>query len=48
MRPSSNLENKTPSDTCSRVKLACMKVQGHTSLEPPLVYNQDQTPSISL
>ena len=44
MRPSNNLENKTPSDTYRRVQLVCMKVQSHNSLEPPLEYNQDQTP----
>ena len=27
-----------------RVQLVCMKVQEHSSLEPPLKYNQDQTP----
>ena len=33
MRPD-NLENKT-------LQLVCMKVQAHSSLEPPLEYNQD-------
>ena len=41
MKPSNNLENKTPSDTYWRVQLVCQKVQAHTSLEPPLEYNQD-------
>ena len=43
MRPSNNLKNKTPSNTYWRVQLVCMKVQGHSFLEPPLEYNQDQT-----
>ena len=42
MRPSNNLENKTPSDTYWRVQLVCVKVQATTSLEPPLEYNQKQ------
>ena len=44
MRPSNNLENKAPSDTYRRVKLQCMKIKVHNSLEPPLEYNQDQIP----
>ena len=44
MRPSSNLENKALPDTYSRGQLVCMKVWVHSSLEPPLEYNQDQTP----
>ena len=44
MRPSNNLENKTLSDICLRVQLVCMKVQAQSSLEPPLEYNQGQTP----
>ena len=44
MRPSNNLENKTISDTYWRVQLVCVQVQAHSSLEPPLEYNQDQTP----
>ena len=36
MKPSKNLENKTPSDTHWRVQLVCMKVQAHSSLEPSL------------
>ena len=43
MKPFNNLENKTPSDTYWRVLLVCKKVQAHSSLEPPLEYNQDQT-----
>ena len=39
MRPSNNLENKIASDTYCRVQLVCMKVQVHSSLEPPLEYN---------
>ena len=42
MRPSNNLENKTPSDTYWRVQLVLKKVQAHNSLEPPLEYSQDQ------
>ena len=44
MRPSNNLENTTPSDPYWRVQLVCMKVEAHSSLEPPLEYNQDQMP----
>ena len=44
MKPSNNLEHKTISDTYLRVQLVCMKVQVHSSLEPPLEYNEDQTP----
>ena len=36
MRPSNNQENMAPSDTYLRVQLVCMKVQAHSSLEPPL------------
>ena len=38
MKPSNNLENKTPSDTYWRVQLVCKKVQAHSCLEPPLEY----------
>ena len=41
MKPSNNLEKKTPADTYS---LVCKKVQAHSFLEPPLEYNQDQMP----
>ena len=44
MRPSNNLENKTPSDTYKRVQLVCKKAQAHKSLEPPLDKNKDQMP----
>ena len=44
MKPSNNLENKTPSDIYWRVQLACKEVPAHSSLEPPLEYNQDQMP----
>ena len=47
MRPSYNPENKTLSDTYGRVQLVCMKVHAHSSLEPPLEYNQDQMPSMN-
>ena len=47
MRPSNNLENKTPSDTYRKIELVCMKVQSHSSLEPPLEYNQDQMPLLN-
>ena len=40
MEPSNNLENKTPSDTYWRAKLVYKKVLAHSSLEPPLEYNQ--------
>ena len=39
MKPSSNLENKTPSDTYEGVQLVCKKVPALISLEPPLEYN---------
>ena len=45
MRPSNNLENKTPSDTYWRLQLVCKKVQARRSLEPPLEYHQDQISS---
>ena len=44
MKPSNNLENKTPSGTYGRVQLVRKKVQAHSSLKPPLEYNQDQMP----
>ena len=44
MKPSNNVENKTPSDTYLRVQLEFKKVQAHNSLEPPLEYNKDQMP----
>ena len=47
MRPSNSLENMTLSDTCWSVQLVCMKIQDHSSLEPPLEHNQDQTPLMS-
>ena len=42
MRISNNLENNTLSDTYWRDQLVYMKVQVHSSLEPPQEYNQDQ------
>ena len=42
MRPFNNLENKVPSDTYSRFQLVCIKIQVYISLEPSLVYSQDQ------
>ena len=47
IRPLHNLKNKFPSDTYWRIQLVCMKVQAHSSLEPPLGYNQDQKPLTS-
>ena len=44
MKLSDNLEKETPLDTYWRVQLVCKKVQAHSSLEPPLEYNQDQMP----
>ena len=44
MITSSNLENKIHSDNYLRVQQVCIKVQAHSSLEPPLEYYQDQTP----
>ena len=42
MRPSNNLEKSTLSDTYWRAQLVCKKIQDHSSLEPPLEYNQDR------
>ena len=47
MKPSNNLENKTPSDTYWRVQLVCKKVQAHSSLEPLIEYNKDKTPLVN-
>ena len=44
MKPPNNLEKKILSDTYRRVQLVRMKVQAHSSLEPPLEYNHDQIP----
>ena len=41
MKPSNNLENKTPYETYWRVQLICKKVPARSFLEPPLEYNQD-------
>ena len=43
MKPLNNLANKILSETYLRVQLAFMKVQTHSSSEPPLPleYNQD-------
>ena len=43
MKPSKNLENKTPSDTYWQVQLVWKKVQAHSFLEP---YNQEQMMSL--
>ena len=47
MRPSNNLETKIPSDTYRRVQQVYMKDHAHTSVEPRLKYNQQQTPLTS-
>ena len=47
MKPSNNLENKTPPDTYWRVQLVCTNVQTHSSLETLLEYNQDAIPLIN-
>ena len=39
MKPSNNLENKTPLDNYWGVELVSKKVQAHSFLEPPLEYN---------
>ena len=44
MKPSNNLEYKTCYDTYWRVQPICKKVPGHSSLEPPLEYNQNWMP----
>ena len=44
MKPSNNLENKTPSCIYQIVWLVCKKVETHSSLETPLEKNQDQMP----
>ena len=36
-----NLENKNFSDPCWRVQPVCMKVQAHSSLEPPIQSGRD-------
>ena len=41
MKPSNNLENKTPSDTYWRVQPIWKEFQAYTSLEPPQECNQD-------
>ena len=46
MRPFNNLENKTHSDILK--SSSNMKVQAHSSLEPPPEYNHDQTPLTNL
>ena len=38
MKPSNNMENKTPSGTYWRVQLLCKKVQTHSSLESLMEY----------
>ena len=43
MKPSNNLENKTPKDTCWRIQLVFKKVPAHSYLEPQLEYYQDKT-----
>ena len=40
MKPSKNLENKIPSDTYWKIQLVCTNVYVHSSLKPPLEYNQ--------
>ena len=42
MKPFKNLESRIPSDTYWKIQLVCLKVQVHSSLEPPLEYNKDQ------
>ena len=44
MKPFNNLKKKTSSDTYWRVQIVCKKFQAHSSSEPQLEYNQDQTP----
>ena len=44
MKPSNNLENKALSEIYRKVQLVAMKVQAHSSLEPPLECSQDQMP----
>ena len=44
MKPSNNMENKTPSDTHLRVQLVREKVQNQSPLEGSVEYNQDQMP----
>ena len=41
MRPSNNLENNTLSNTYWKVQLVWMKVQAHSSLEPPVESEPD-------
>ena len=42
MKPSNNLENKTPLDTFWKVQIVFKKVQACSSLESPVEYNQDK------
>ena len=44
MKPSKNLDNKTPSDPYWTVQPVFKKVQARSSLELPLEYNQDYIP----
>ena len=44
MRPSNNLENKTPSDIYWRVQLVYKKFQARSSLEPPLGFTKSNPP----
>ena len=44
MKPSNSLENNTFYDTYWRVQSICKKVPAHSSLEPPLEYNQNWMP----
>ena len=44
MRPYHNLENNTLLGKYCRVLLVSRNVQAHSSLQPTLEYNQEQTP----
>ena len=47
MKSSKSLENKSLLGTYWRVQLVSAKFKAHSSLEPPLEYNEDQMPQIN-
>ena len=46
MGTSKNLENKTPSDTYSRVQIVCTKAQAHNSFKPLLKTEIQSAPDV--
>ena len=47
MKSSKSLENKSLFGMYWRVQLVSTKGQAHSSVEPPLEYNEDQMPLIN-